>query len=258
MTSNTLWRLGATFVFMIGAIVPAGCSISRAPAGETVAPAVFLADVDTEAARGDRVEGRYVQVAMADLLAKLPPPPSMDSFYQYGDVELIRAVQEDASAEAKVRASSVSEKDTVWDFSPVMGAGFSEASCPAIAALFKNADADSRAVVKALKNHWKRARPPTTKPDPEDYAYPSGHSSRAGVRAALLAAIAPERAEQILAKGRQAALNRVIVGKHYTSDAAAGLGLGNYLGQQMLAGSAIEADLKAAKAEWAKAAASAR
>lgn len=252
MISNTFWRLSASFVLMIGAIVPAGCSITQGPSGEAVAPAVFVAEGRGGLVVADSIDGRYLSVSMESLLAKLPPPPSMDSFYQYGDVELIRAVQEDASPEAKARASSVSEKDTVWDFSSVMGAGFNEASCPAIAALFKNADADSRAVVKALKNHWKRARPPTTKPDPEDYAYPSGHSSRAGVRAALLAAIAPERAEQILAKGRQAALNRVVVGKHYTSDAAAGLGLGNYLGQQMLSGSAISADLAAAKAEWTK------
>ena len=58
-------------------------------------------------------------------------------------------------------------------------------------------------------------------------SYPSGHAIRATVTARLLAAMFPERQEELLELAVRISYGRVIAGVHYPMDVVAGMKLGN-------------------------------
>jgi hypothetical protein len=70
------------------------------------------------------------------------------------------------------------------------------------------------------------------------------------MRARLLGAVVPERVEDLRGEAREMALNRMIAGRHYPSDVAAGIALGEAVAGRMLAEGKMDDDLAAAKAEW--------
>src|SRR6185503_8415884 len=82
----------------------------------------------------------------------------------------------------------------------------------------------------AAKDHYKRARPyqaaaetsctPDEKHRPD--SYPSGHASIGWAWALVLAEIVPDRADALLARGRDFGQSRVICGVHYASDVESG------------------------------------
>ena len=69
----------------------------------------------------------------------------------------------------------------------------------------------------------------------ESESYPSGHATVARVLARLLAKKFPARADAFMKRANQAALNRLIGGVHYPSDVMAGIRLGDYLADKMIA-----------------------
>jgi acid phosphatase (class A) len=66
------------------------------------------------------------------------------------------------------------------------------------------------------------------------YAYPSGHTLLARLYARILSQVYPERAEKIMARSNQYAMNRVLGGVHHPSDVEASFILGDYLATEMM------------------------
>ena len=60
----------------------------------------------------------------------------------------------------------------------------------------------------------------------EDGSYPSGHNAIGWASALILAEIAPERADLVLARGRAFGQSRVICNVHWQSDASEGRTMG--------------------------------
>jgi membrane-associated phospholipid phosphatase len=72
-------------------------------------------------------------------------------------------------------------------------------------------------------------------PTPDSPSYPDEHATTAGVAAVVLAYLFPDATERFAALAREAAESRVMAGVAYPSDVAAGLALGEAVGQQFVA-----------------------
>jgi acid phosphatase (class A) len=124
--------------------------------------------------------------------------------------------------------------------------------------------ADGGLVTYAAKDHYQRRRPfleykgPTCIPQgeylaAEDASYPSGHASVGWTWALVLAELAPERADAILARGYAFGQSRVICGAHWQSDVTAGRVVAAGVVARLHANATFHADLAAAKGELAAA-----
>lgn len=195
----------------------------------------------------------YLPAAEVLRLTELLPPP-VEALTE-AEVYLTRAVQEDATPEARARAARAEPGDPLWDFAESMGPAFTKDKCRRIEALITRAQQAGDPINAAVKKKFNRPRPPGSGIESTD-SYPSGHCVRAFLRARLLAELAPDRAEALYGQASTMSLNRVIAGKHHPSDAAAGMALGRAIAEAILAEAAADpksgpaADLAAARMEW--------
>lgn len=186
-------------------------------------------------------------------LAELLPAPRDE--LTDAEAVLIRAVQDDATAEARARAARAEPGDPLWDFARTLGPSFSKDNCSAIERFITRAQEAAGPVTLAVKRAHARPRPAVSGLRSAD-SYPSGHCVQAALRARLLAELSPARAEELQRQAGEMALNRVIAGKHSPSDAAAGIALGGAIAESILARAASDPscaaarDLEAARAEW--------
>ncbi|MGH7132795.1 MAG: phosphatase PAP2 family protein [Phycisphaerales bacterium] len=170
------------------------------------------------------------------------------------EVQFIRAVQDDATAQALARANRVDASDPLWEFAVVLGPHFNATECPRLRDAVAAAESEANAITNAAKKKFPRPRPPGSGITTDD-AYPSGHAVRAFFRARLLAEIAPAKKDELLRAARIMVLNRVIAGKHHPSDCVGSILLGSAIADAMLTAAndestAFHAELEAAKKEW--------
>ena len=92
-----------------------------------------------------------------------------------------------------------------------------------------------------IKANVKRQRPYLAHPEirpclplEDSYSFPSGHSTWYRTAAELLADLAPERRERLIAVGLHGGASRVICGMHYPSDVEAGQRLGAEAARQII------------------------
>lgn len=206
-------------------------------------------------ARAKAQPGKYLALSDVDYVALLPDPPKVGSPYARGELELVLAMQKQATPADIERANS-EDKMTPRIFADVLGESFSEEKFPATFAWLNQAAVDSREVTEAAKAHWARPRPcdldkriQAKVGKPKYEAYPSGHSTRAIMWADLLSEIYPEQAEALRARARVAGMDRILAGLHYPSDVSAGFALGEALAIKMKANPACQEDLAAARGE---------
>lgn len=227
---------------------------------ETVAPASAPVPAPAVARSGgylsdseiDRLKGLLPGPFPARADARPDEAAAFNRALTDAEVQIIRGVQEDTSAQARARADHVEEEDPVWEFGFVLGEHFNAKECPAVAKFFNGAEPEVAAIKNAAKKKFQRPRPPHSGITTND-SYPSGHSTRAFFRARMLIEIAPEKKDEIMRAARSMVLNRMIAGKHHPSDCAAGILLGTSIAEAMLANEKARADVAAAKAEWERA-----
>src|SRR4029079_11967957 len=87
---------------------------------------------------------------------------------------------------------------------------------------------------------------------PETGGYPSGHASLGWLWGTILAELAPEHADALIARGIALGDRRVICGFHYPSDIVAGRLAAAALLQRLHADRKFQHDLDDARAELAK------
>jgi acid phosphatase (class A) len=97
---------------------------------------------------------------------------------------------------------------------------------------------------------------PSCTPDEEKFlkmngSYPSGHTAVGWAWALILGEIAPERIDQILARGRVFGESRVVCNVHWQTDVVEGRFLGAGIVSILHADPTFCADLEAAKVELA-------
>lgn len=118
-------------------------------------------------------------------------------------------------------------------FSCALGVAIDAVATPRLYVLLQKSITDTARSTGAAKNLYKRPRPfamlgqPTCAPGDEailrnDGSYPSGHAA-AGMGAALvLAGVAPDRVNELLARGRSFGESRMVCNVHWQSDVIGG------------------------------------
>jgi acid phosphatase (class A) len=128
---------------------------------------------------------------------------------------------------------------------------------PKLNKLFKVMKDAAATPVDTGKDYFKRLRPyredsriePLGRRD-EEYAYPSGHSTRGYIYARILSQIDPDKKDALMERGRQIGWNRVVGGMHHPSDIAAGRVLGQAVARALLRDPDFKAQLKEVKKEY--------
>lgn len=189
-----------------------------------------------------------------DGIALLAPPPEPGTRENDIDVAAVKQVSSTRTAQETAAARAEIEL-FIDDFQPVIGPWFSEHGLPRTWAFFHHIEKKTKAITDKPKKFWKRPRPYVTDTSIEvlqpeaSYAYPSGHSTRGTVYAALLAELIPERKEQILRQGRDIGWHRVIAGVHHPTDIQAGRVLGQQIARHFLADTGYQKELAEVRAE---------
>ena len=83
----------------------------------------------------------------------------------------------------------------------------------------------------------------------EDGSYPSGHTAVGWAWALILTEIAPDRADEILARGRAFGESRIVCNLHWHSDVVEGRFVGAAAVARLRSDPAFCAELEAARAE---------
>ena len=139
-----------------------------------------------------------------------------------------------------------------------------EKDTPCLYMLLRRTVADLMACTDAVKVRYDRTRPfvlnkqPTCRPDDENHlrtsgSYPSGHTT-VGWRATalVLAEIAPDKSDIILARGRAFGESRLVCNAHWQSDVTEARIVGSAVIARLHADPAFRADANAAGKEIAE------
>lgn len=197
--------------------------------------------------------GPFLRPGTLEVAKVLPPPPAMDSLAGRADLEVVLQVQAGRTAGQTTWAKFV-EEDSVFRNERVLGSWFTKENLPVTAAFFARLDADVSALhTKAL---YPRKRPPyvDARVQPcvqvaDTGAYPSGHSLRAWLWAALLTEIFPEQRAELEERARAVGWARVIGGAHFPTDTIGGKLVGEALAAELLKDPAVQAELQRCRAE---------
>lgn len=147
-------------------------------------------------------------------------------------------------------------------FSCVLGVPITEKETPYLYMLLRRTLTDAGLSTYGAKRKYNRKRPFMVNNQPmctphakakleSDGSYPSGHTAIGWAWALILAEIAPERANAILARGRAFGESRNVCNVHWHSDVIEGRFMGAATVARLHADPAFCSDLAAAKAEVA-------
>jgi acid phosphatase (class A) len=204
---------------------------------------------------------------LPDSLALLPPPPVPGSAAFAADEEAHRAarrLRDTPRGALAAKDAVLTFPEAAGVFACALGFSISQEATPHLNMLLRRTLADAGATTAKAKEHYKRPRPfmvlkeGTCTPDDEPSlrksgSYPSGHASAGWAWALVLAEIAPERADALLARGFAFTQSRVVCGAHWQSDVEAGRTVGAAVVGRLHADATFQAQLALAKAEAATA-----
>jgi acid phosphatase (class A) len=150
------------------------------------------------------------------------------------------------------------------DYSCAVGVDLTPERAPKLVALMQRAGADTGGETSHAKDVFERQRPfmidhgPVCQPTAElydqkhgrmSYDYPSGHTTWGWTWAIVLTSIAPDRAQQILERGRAYGDSRFICGAHNESAVEAGIESASATMALVSTKPAYQTDLNAARTE---------
>ncbi|HWK34820.1 phosphatase PAP2 family protein [Sphingomonas sp.] len=152
------------------------------------------------------------------------------------------------------------------DFSCAIGVDLTPENAPRLAAVVRRAGIDTSGQTRIAKETYKRGRPFTIdkgaicQPQAElydkkaqrmSYDYPSGHTTWGWTWALVLTSVAPDRAQQILERGRAYGDSRFVCGAHNESAVEAGMLSATATMALVATKPDYQSDLAAARAELA-------
>ena len=193
----------------------------------------------------------------------IPPPPAPGSAAEARDIEAANAAIALRGTprwdQAAIDADLFSPR-TVGIFSCAAGFEIDPANLPKLAALLRRAGPDLAMAVYPSKRKYQRARPfmannqLTCTPKDEallrrDGSYPSGHSAIGYGWGLILAELVPDRAAQLVARGRAFGDSRRVCNVHWLSDVEEGRVVSTAVFARLHAEPAFRADVEAARAE---------
>lgn len=251
------YRLGLS---MLALLVVAGCaqtpapqSVAAVPAGPTVFPTM----------PPGAPKGYIPPEQLPNSLALLPPPPApgsaalkRDEDYRKSGLALRNTPRfAQATTDADLKFPAASQR-----FACAIGARIGPEETPHLYRLLGRTLIDVGLATSGAKNNYNRARPfvvhheATCTPGDEAFlrtngSYPSGHSAIGWGWALLFAELVPDRADAVLARGRDFGESRVICDVHWQSDVEAGRVIASATIARLHADAGFQSDLAAAKTE---------
>ena len=220
-----LLSAGLAFVLSGCAVAPPEQEATRAEvpdALEEIAPGMLRGYIDIEEQLDSKV---FVLPAPEDDSAK----QAMDNAW----ADRMQALRGTARWDLAARDADLLFPAPADVFSCALGIPISEQETPALYMLLRRSLTDIGLAPYSAKNAYQRERPfmvrdeTTCTPQDEealrgDGSYPSGHTAIGWGWALILTELAPDRAEQILARGRAFGESRNVCNAHWYSDVVAG------------------------------------
>jgi acid phosphatase (class A) len=198
--------------------------------------------------------------AAPDTLRILPPAPVAGSPRDEADRAEFKATRrfKDTPRWA-LAAGDVDESAILKDMACSVGVELTPRNAPRTVALMARMRMDVRLAVNRPKDFYKRPRPYQIDPGPTCVEqtpgltaspdYPSGHTTWGWTVALVLAELAPDRASDILVRGRAYGESRLVCGVHNLSAVDAGRTNGSIVVAALHGSPAFRTDLDAARAE---------
>ena len=196
----------------------------------------------------------------------VPAPPTKNSARQSADTaasEALRGLEGSKRWELAAKDADLHFPAAANIFSCALGATVSTEQTPALYRLLQRSLTDFGLATYPAKKAHQRPRPflingeSICTPDElellkTDGSYPSGHSAIGWGWALILSQLAPERAEALLARGRDYATSRMVCNVHWMSDTEAGMAVGAAAFARLQNNALFQATLSAARAELAR------
>ena len=213
----------------VGLAVLAACS-----SGPDGTPELSMAGV-TPAGAPETV-GFLTETTRPSALATIPPAPKEGEARNDLDWKIFRELRALEGSERWKLAQSdngYQPKDLLADFSCSIGAVLTPENAPVLASILKRTTQDAGEAAEGAKQVYKRTRPflhntpnniciEKTDSLMKSFDYPSGHASLGWTAGLVMAQLAPDRASQVLARGRSFGESRVVCGVHNMSAIEAG------------------------------------
>ena len=211
-------------------------------------------------------KGYLANAAPPESLALSPAPPARGSAANARDLAASRAARKlrgSARWDLATRDADLFSPSVTGSFSCAAGVEISQQSTPATDKLLHKALADLALSTSAIKRKYQRPRPfmvnkkSTCAPAMEkllrrDGSYPSGHSAIGFGWGLILAELLPDRANQIVARGRAFGDSRRICNAHWLSDIEEGRIVASAMVARLHGDPQFRQDLEAARAELAR------
>ncbi|MCX7099811.1 MAG: phosphatase PAP2 family protein [Methylococcales bacterium] len=211
------------------------------------------------------LQGYLDKQAVLDSVALLPPPPPSNSAAFAHDGEVARstfAMRGTPRFELAVADYDLKIPSLVNTFSCAINAQITEANAPYLYTVLRRSSSDLGASTGAAKEYYNRLRPFQLNHEPigvpearafleKNHSYPSGHTAIGWGFALILSEIAPDRANELLARGRAFGESRTIVNHHWYSDVVWGRFMGAGTVARLHGDPTFRADMDAARVEFA-------
>ncbi len=175
----------------------------------------------------------YLGAAMPDTYKILPPAPVAGTVRYETDRTAYKATRAlENTPRWALAQDDADQRNILHGMACALGVELSPANAPTVVKMLGRLQMDDKQAVDRSKDIYKRKRPflidegPTCVEKTASLAaspdYPSGHNTWGWSVALILAELAPDRATEILARGRAFGEGRVICGVHNLSAAEAG------------------------------------
>ena len=180
--------------------------------------------------------GTYISGAtLPDTTLILPPPPLPGSPEQADDDAVFarsRALRDAPRWHLAQDDAHLGTAEVLARFSCALGFTIDPKRAPALMSLLDHAGADMGPELDRTKTLWQRHRPYIGNDQPicvqrhgsldASPSYPSGHTTLEFGASLILAELVPDRAAQLIQRGRTMAESRLVCGVHWLSDVQAG------------------------------------
>jgi acid phosphatase (class A) len=204
-------------------------------ASQTTAPAVSQpspTDRVGTSTTAARMPGFLEPHERPDSAVLVPAPPRPGTAAYAADLEAYRAMR--ALRETPRWRLAIADADLKFPhaastFACALGMPITAATTPNLYVLLRRTMVDAGQSTAAAKDKYQRQRPFAALGEPmcvpqdaaalrKSGAYPSGHAAAGWAWALILAELAPDRAGQVLRRGYEFGLSRVVCGVHWPSD----------------------------------------